>query len=286
MVNSDLPAFRARLDAVSSILSRGRYVPDAVAGAVFFRALSAYPLVAVLAAFDAHVSDPDRGRFSPLPADIIAKLEQHVADDGRPGAEEAWALAMRSSDEADTIVWTAEAAAAMGVCRPILAAGDEVGARMAFREAYTRLVDAARRARIAPKWTPSLGHDPERRDRAIAEAAQRGLIDAELYPSLPAPRGDAPLLLSSEAQSGIPDSARVALRALRDHLQARDAGPSADSLARAATAAAQAETRSMLLTVDETVALVEGMRQANPELLGAMQRRAETQHLPPVRGAR
>jgi len=252
MVDSDLPAFRVRLDAVSSMLSRGRYVPDAVAGAVFFRALAAYPLQGVLAAFDAHVSDPDRGRFPPLPADIIAKLEQHVADDGRPGAEEAWALAMRSTDEAETIVWTAEAAEAMGICRPILSAGDEVGARMAFREAYTRLVDTARRARIAPQWTPSLGHDHERRERAIAEAAQRGLLDASQYPSLPAPRGDAPLLLTGASQSGIPDSARAALLALREWLTT----PPADT--GSPDAIAKAETRRMAHEAAEKVAKRQG----------------------------
>lgn len=252
MVDSDLPAFRARLDAVSSMLSRGRYVPDAVAGAVFFRALSAYPLPAVLAAFDAHVSDPDRGRFPPLPADIIAKLEQHVADDGRPGPQEAWALAMRSTDEADTIVWTAEIAEAFGHAAPILRAGDEVGARMAFLEIYARLVDAARRARTAPQWAPSLGHDPQRRERAIAEAAQRGLLDAGQYPSLPLPRGDAPLLLTGASQSGIPDSARAALLALREWLTT----PLAET--DSPDAIAKAETQRLAREAAEKVAKRQG----------------------------
>lgn len=286
MREADLPAFQARLDAVCSMLSRGRYVPDPVAGAVAFRALEDYPLADVLAAFDAHVKDRDRGRFPPVPADLIAQLEKHAADDGRPGSDEAWAIALASADERDTVVWSDEIAEAFTAARPVLAAGDEVGARMAFRQTYDRLVGAGRRAGRAVQWQASLGSDPERRALAIAAATRAGRATSVEDDALRLPSASiGTLLLAADGAPaegvGIPapPEARAALRALRDRLAARTDDPSADAQARAATAAAQAKTRAQLLTVDETVALVDGMRQANPELLGAMQRRAETQHL-------
>lgn len=243
MLDTDLPAFQERLDAVCTMLSRGRYVPDPVACAVFFRALAAHPLPDVFAAFDAHVADVDRGRFPPLPADILLQLSRHHANDGRPGAEEAWALALRSADEGETVVWTQECAAAMGICSSILTAGDEVGARMAFREAYGRMVAEERRACRPPQWMASLGHDVERRARAIADGAARGLLDASQYPALPAPRGEAPLLLAGSSEVGIPDSARAALLALRDWLTApAPSGISSDAAAKAETQRRAQET--------------------------------------------
>lgn len=286
MVDSDLPEFQARLDAISSMLSRGRYTPDPVATAVFFRALAAYPLPAVLAAFDAHVSDRDRGRFPPVPADLIAQLEKHAADDGRPGSDEAWAIALASADERETVVWSVEMAEAFTACRPVLEAGDEVGARMAFRQTYERLVAAARHAGREVEWDASLGADPERRALAIAAAARAGRTTSTEHEALRLPAASISTLLliadGTPAEGGgipAPPEAIAALRALRDRLATRSDEPSADAQARAATAAAQAETRAKLLTVDETMALVESVRQANPELLGAMQRRAQTQHL-------
>ncbi len=247
MRESDYGAFSALLADVWSL--KGQVLTGG-AKAMWFRAMAAYPLGVVQAGLDAHLADPKRGSFLPMPADVIAQIDRAVADDGRPGPQEAWALAMRSTDEGETIVWTAEIAEAFGQALPVLNAGDEVGARMSFLEVYGRLVDAARRARIAPQWDVSLGHDTARRERAIAEAAQRGLIDASRYPALPAPRGEAPMLLANASQIGIPDSARAALLALRDWLttpaveeSSPDAQAKAETLRRARETAKQVADR-------------------------------------------
>lgn len=247
MRESDFAAFSKLLDDVWELKGQGL---SAGAKAMWFRALAAHPIDVVRSALGAHIADPKRGAFLPMPADVIAQIDRAIADDGRPGPQEAWALAMRSTDEGETIVWTSEVAEAFGEASSILNAGDEVGARMAFIEVYTRLVDAARRARTAPKWTASLGHDPERRDRAIAEAANRGLIDASQYPQLPAPRGAAPLLLGNASQAGIPDSARAALLALREWLttpapaeESDDARAKAETVRRARETAKQVADR-------------------------------------------
>lgn len=232
MRDSDLGAFTALLDGVWAL--KGQSLP-AAAKAMWFRALGAYPLEAVRAALDAHLGDPDRGRFLPMPADVLAQL---AGFDGRPGAEEAWSIAVRAGDEADTVVWTAETAEAFGIARPVLAAGDEVGARMAFREAYERLVTASRREHRAAAWRVSEGFDPERRDRVIAESVARGLLSSSDYPALPAPRSAAPLLLESAIEHGIPESARAALLTLRQWLTSKpEETESADIASKRETAA-------------------------------------------------
>jgi hypothetical protein len=243
MRNSDFDAFSALLSDVWSL--KGQALSGG-AKAMWFRAMSAYPLEVVQGALDAHLSDPKRGQFLPMPADVVAQIDRIVANDGRPGAEEAWALALRSTDEGDTIVWTAEAAEAMGICAPILSAGDEVGARMAFKEAYTRLVDAARRERRVPKWTPSLGHDPERRDKAIAAAVSAGQLTHNEFAALPAPRGAVALLAAPE--QGIPPEALAGLKALREWLTAPRGEQSIDALEKAKTEARRAESAARVAT--------------------------------------
>lgn len=102
---------------------------------------------------------------------ILEKL-----DDGRPGPEEAWA--MIPLDEAASVVWTEEMAEAFGIVGPLLADGDRIAARMAFREAYTRLLSVSRDARKPVRWTPSLGHDPRGRDAVVQDAVRLGRLSA------------------------------------------------------------------------------------------------------------
>lgn len=221
MRESDFAHFGQMLDAVCSLLSRGAHVPNATSTALWFRALAAYDLAQVRAAFDAHVADPQRGRFVPTPADLIAQIEGAASDDGRPGAEEAWSIAVRAEDEAATVVWTAEIAEAWGIAHPVAHAGDKIGARMAFREAYERLVEAARRERRQVAWSPSLGTDAAARDRAISEAVERGLLSAQAYPTLPAPAVSSLSQLlegPSAAASGVPQAVLERLAAQREEL--------------------------------------------------------------------
>ena len=92
--------------------------------------------------------------------------------DGHLAADEAWAIAIQAMDESETVVWTQTMAEAWSCAKLIMDAGDEVGARMAFRAAYERRVVAARADGLRPKWFPSLGHDPEKRATALAAAAE------------------------------------------------------------------------------------------------------------------
>lgn len=192
MRDVDFDAFAALIDDTAALLARPGQPPlSATARAMYFRALQQHTLSAVRAAIDAHVKDPQRGRFFPMPADLIAQIAGLAERDGRPGAEEAWAIALRSRDEAETVIWTTEIAKAFVIARPVLDGGDEVGARMAFRESYSRLVDEARHGRTPAAWSASLGFDQERRRKAIGAAVSAGLLPMTEVPLLPAPTLDA-----------------------------------------------------------------------------------------------
>ena len=110
---------------------------------------------------------------------LAAILQRIQAEDGRPGKDEAWAIAMTANDEYETVVLTDEIQLALAAAKPILDAGDKVGARMAFLSAYERLVSQAREDRKAVNWHVSVGFDANRRVEAITKAVQLQRISQE-----------------------------------------------------------------------------------------------------------
>ena len=222
MHDADFPEFGSLLDTVCSLLSKGAYTPSPTNTALWFRALRKYPFDVVSKAFDDHVSDSQRGRFVPTPADVIAQIEGQTKDDGRPGADEAWSMSIAARDERDTVVWTDEMAQAWSTAGPVMEMGDETGARMAYRQAYDRLVGDARKAGAAPKWQVSLGHDAERRRQPVAAAVAAGRLPQSELLALPDTRSrDVPLLGSNAP--GTNAKLRQALRDVADRMRAQEA---------------------------------------------------------------
>lgn len=203
--------------------------------AMFFRSCAAYSLEHVRAALDAHVRDPQRGRFPPVPADVIAQLQAAAENDGRPGPEEAWAIARRATDEAATVVWTAEMAQAWSVAIPLLGSRDDVGARMAFREAYQRLVAESRAGGTPPRWSASLGWDEQQRAQAIGQAVQLGYLPREELLALPGPK--------VTLASAMPPEVRAKLLELREAIDARAATLAIDTSERDALAERKAQVQ-------------------------------------------
>lgn len=118
--------------------------------------------------------------------DIVERI-----DDGRPAADEAWAQVSGGLDERATIVATDEALEALGEVRHL--ASDHNAVRMAFREAYKRIVTRNKGAGVSPSWVPSLGQDPEQRERALREACDRQRLTPRKVAyllGLPPPRDD------------------------------------------------------------------------------------------------
>lgn len=158
----------------------GRVFSEAAAR-VFVSDLAGFPEAAVMRSL-ARCRKEVRGALTL--ADVISRL-----DDGRPGPEEAWAMLPRG--EGATVVWTEEMAQAWGIVAPMLNAGEDVAARMAFKEAYVKAVGEARDQQIPVKWTVSLGHDPGGREPALMQAVQKGRLSADhaakLLPSIEQP---------------------------------------------------------------------------------------------------
>lgn len=210
MVERDLEAFCYLLDDVWGMYPQAK-VPSDGQKAMFFRALSDLTIAQVRAGFDAHVRDAQRGRFAPLPADVIAQVEGHAARDTRPGPEEAWSIALQARDEAKTLVWTEEIAQAWGIAGEVRRQGDDVGARMTFKEAYIRLVAEARATGKPAHWSATLGLDAGQRDEALQRAHAAGLLPKpERLRELAAP--DHAMSFSNR---GMPDDVRGKLTALR-----------------------------------------------------------------------
>ena len=136
-----------------------------------------------------------RGRITP--ADIISRI-----DDGRPGVEEAWAIADRArKDENATIVWTDDIAFTFGKIRHM---EDDIAARMAFKEAYLRACDDSRDAGCEAVWTASLGSYDSRRG-PLLEAVRLGRLREstarQLFPELPEVAKNAPALPAPESKA-------------------------------------------------------------------------------------
>lgn len=112
-----------------------------------------------------------RGRLSL--ADILDRIPC-----GHPGVEEAWSLVCRAiGDEQVTVVLTEPMRAAFYAAEAV--GEDEVGARMAFKEVYTRDVALARQSAAQPKWYAILGHNPAERDAKIQQAVTEGKIEPQ-----------------------------------------------------------------------------------------------------------
>lgn len=131
--------------------------------------LEAYPQEVVFAAL-AKCRRELKGRLTV--AEILCRI-----DDGRPGPDEAFG--MLAWDEETTVVLTREMQEAQGAACHLWHAGDRSGARLAFREAYIRLVNAAREARRPVSWEVSLGWDKAARRGPIEAAMRLGRIEPE-----------------------------------------------------------------------------------------------------------
>jgi cytochrome c556 len=123
-------------------------------------------------------------RFFNLPI-LIEEIEK-LLPGRRIGADEAWAL--YPHNESDSAVITDEMAEAMGIAQPLLNEGDKIGARMAFKTAYDRIVENNKSNGVSPKWFASLGHDSDGRELVVKEAVRLGRLPASsIQTLLPAP---------------------------------------------------------------------------------------------------
>lgn len=184
---TELQEFKLELAGTAEAMGR-EITPAAVR--IYAGDLEAYPLDAALAA----LRDCRRSlsRF-PTVSDLIAKIE---SADGRPGAEEAWAMVPK--DEFGSCVWTIEMATAYGVAHSHIRSGDLIAARLAFKEVYEREVKSARLVGMPATWSASLGEDTAGHQAALSEAVQKNRITLEYAAKL------TPLIESRDSPKALP----------------------------------------------------------------------------------
>lgn len=188
----DKKEFGEILSAVMMLYSKDA---TAILLRLYWKSLIEYPLDQVRRAFDHWVKDPKQGTFMPKPADIIRTIQEATGtlESQWLSANEAWAIALPAADEAATVVWTQEMAKAWAIAKPILDAGDKIGARMAFIPAYERFVDQSKRESRLPHYEISAGWDANMRELAVQNAVTAGLLPEPLQDTKALPAPDRPV---------------------------------------------------------------------------------------------
>lgn len=109
--------------------------------------------------------------------DIINIIE---ARDGRPGPDEAWNIAYKfMNDEQSSVLVNNEIESACYACSELMAAKDKIAARMAFLDAYKRLISEGRNTGSKPKWRVSVGLLKADAADVAKHGLERGLLTRE-----------------------------------------------------------------------------------------------------------
>ena len=147
-------------------------------------------------------------------------------DTGLISADEAFGLLVDSwKNESLTLVIPEIAMQAMGM--GVLDAGDKVGARMAFKEAYNRLAGSLK-ADEKPQWFVSAGTDKQQMTQAIMQAVEQGrLTKSHANALLPSEADEARYLLETGKPLSLEDKTKQAKRiaALLEPLKAKIGQP-------------------------------------------------------------
>lgn len=188
MTDADQKPFATMLTVILDVYNRSA---SAETVEVFWRALRSYDLLEVRKGFDGHLRDPERGRYPPMPADIIAQIPT-----GHPEPNEAWAMVQHAlGDQGATIVLTEPMRTAFFVADAI--SDDKIQARMAFLDVYRREVRLA----PPPRWGIIAGWDMQRRQDAIAAAVEAGRLRIEVARQyLPEPMTSLPQHIAQPAK--------------------------------------------------------------------------------------
>lgn len=136
---------------------------------MFWGVLREFSMDQIRNAFTAHVRC---SKFMPAPKEIIDRINGQ-----RPGPDEAWAMVPK--DEETSAVVTEEMLGAFSVAAPLLHEGDKIAARMAFKDSYVRLCEAASASGKPIKWVISRGWDKSSLGCVIDEAVRLGRITAQ-----------------------------------------------------------------------------------------------------------
>ena len=172
----------AKAVTVTAMMTSGKTLPPDVVE-VYLARLARYP--------DDAVGDALRRCQNEIKGHLALRDIIERIDDGHPPPEEAWAMCPLGEDQ--SVVWTDEIAAAYTTTLDMT---DRVAARMAFLEAYRRLIRESRAEGREINFFLSAGRDKAGRDAAVAKAVAMGRLTdgqaAKMAPQLPVARANTP----------------------------------------------------------------------------------------------
>lgn len=114
-------------------------------------------------------------KFKPQLSEIVRGCEAQTPTLWLTG-DEAWARMPKT--EAESAILCQETAEALALAMPLLLAGEESAARLAFRGAYVRLVERAKIEGRAPKYFLAQGTDRRNTADVLVQAVAAGQIEA------------------------------------------------------------------------------------------------------------
>lgn len=172
MTPNDYEPFALGLRRAFLACSAGQREPDAATVEAYFDLFPTVPLPTMLRALKAHMLDAERGKFPPRPGDLTHQLQQL---DGHPDPDAAWAIACGAADEDATVIWTPAIAQAWGEASALYRK-NPVGAALAFKSVYAKLLSSERAQGRTATWHPSLGFNKAMAKAALEKGIEAGLI--------------------------------------------------------------------------------------------------------------
>ena len=156
MIDADKDRFSETLGGIAGFY--GVDLPIA-STEIYWSALLEYGIRDIREAIAAHIKDPEQGRFMPKPADIIRHLP--AGQSTVMGADAAWEIAMQLCIGNEDATVIAPAAILTAFPHALWRAGDQVGARWAFKDKFpAALVTHAWATPCRRGTTPKCGNQP------------------------------------------------------------------------------------------------------------------------------
>lgn len=187
MNTSDFSTFHEAWITAHAMSVSNQVPSDGVVMSVF-DTLIEYPIEHVLGSIQVHSR---KSKFAPTPADVVAIIESRT-NTKHIGPDEAWGIVLKSFDEAESVVMTQEMLDARCAAWSAWFDGDKIGARMAFKDTYSRIIESA----PSPKWRLIVGWGQLRIEAAVEEAKLLGRLPDEY-------RANKHLLLGAPAATSV-----------------------------------------------------------------------------------
>jgi hypothetical protein len=167
MVKQDFLSFSELWSDIHSVMPAGvTYTQRTML--IPFTALEEYPLDIIRQALTVHMKT---NKFAPQPDDIIQIIDSRTGAK-HIGADEAWAIAKEAMNQDNCVCTTDEIIQAMDIAYNLYQDDDETAARMAFRDAYNRIIKTAN----PPAWFISIGNNKAQAENVAQKAIALGRL--------------------------------------------------------------------------------------------------------------